>query len=91
MLQKPWVRIAPHVNDTALLISGIFMAWQLGYSLTNINWLSIKLTVVVVYIIFGALTLKLQIRLLYKFVLFVASLILFSSILMLAVIKPTSL
>lgn len=64
------------------------MAVGFGHSLSTLNWFSLKLALVAVYIIFGVLTLKLQIIRLYRFVLFGTALILYSSILVLAVMKP---
>ena len=90
LLQQRWVKILPHVNDTALLASGVSMAIGFGYSFHTFSWLLVKLLLVVVYIVFGALTLKLQIASLYRFMLFSLSLILYFSILTLAVMKHTS-
>ena len=59
MLQKPWVRIAPHVIDTVLLLSGVLMAWSLygAYFYTQ-AWLMAKLLAVLLYIVFGSLAIK---------------------------------
>ncbi len=58
-LQAKWVKIAPHIIDTLLLIFGVVMAVQ--YSINPIEklWLGEKLLAVVAYIFTGYFTLKL--------------------------------
>jgi uncharacterized membrane protein SirB2 len=57
MRQQQWVRIAPHVIDTALLVLGVAMALQLGLSPVT-GWLGAKLLGLLAYIGFGVLTLR---------------------------------
>jgi uncharacterized membrane protein SirB2 len=57
MRQQKWVRIAPHVIDTALLVLGVTMAFQLGLSPVS-GWLGAKLLGLLAYIGFGVLTLR---------------------------------
>jgi len=56
-LQRPWVRIVPHVVDTLLLLSGVWLAWQLGAAGVA-GWLPAKLLVLVAYILLGAIALR---------------------------------
>ncbi len=58
-LEAKWVKIAPHIIDTLLLIFGVVMAVQ--YSINPIEklWLGEKLLAVVAYIFTGYFTLKL--------------------------------
>ena len=56
-LTQKWVRIAPHVIDTMLLVAGITLAVQLSYSLFS-GWLAAKLLALLGYIVFGVLTLR---------------------------------
>ena len=58
-LQAKWVKIAPHIIDTLLLIFGVVMAVQ--YSINPIEklWFGEKLLAVVAYIFTGYFTLKL--------------------------------
>lgn len=57
-LQARWVRIAPHVNDTLLLISGFGLAIMLGqYPLVD-GWLTAKLFALIAYIVLGTIALK---------------------------------
>lgn len=57
MRRGKWVRIAPHVIDTALLVLGVAMAFQLGLSPVS-GWLGAKLLGLLAYIGFGVLTLR---------------------------------
>lgn len=57
MLQHKAVRIAPHVVDTLLLVSGVVMALSLPGGLMT-DWLITKLVVLLGYIGFGVLALR---------------------------------
>ena len=57
MRQQKWVRIAPHVIDTGLLVLGIVLAVQLGLSPVS-GWLGAKLIGLIAYIGFGVLALR---------------------------------
>jgi uncharacterized membrane protein SirB2 len=56
-LQRRWVRTVPHVIDTALLLSGAWLAWQLGRAGVG-GWLPAKLAALVAYIVLGAVALR---------------------------------
>ncbi len=57
MLQQKWVRIAPHIVDTLLLILGVTLAFGLpGGALQG--WLGAKLFALLLYIGFGVMTLR---------------------------------
>ena len=56
-LQQRWVRIVPHVVDTLLLLSGVWLAWQLGAAGVA-AWLPAKLVALVAYILLGAIALR---------------------------------
>ena len=56
-LQRRWVRIVPHVIDTALLLSGVLLAWQLGAAGVR-GWLAAKLVALLLYIVLGAVALR---------------------------------
>ena len=55
--QQRWVRIAPHVIDTLLLVLGVVMAYQISQSPFS-GWLLAKLIALLAYIGFGVLTLR---------------------------------
>jgi uncharacterized membrane protein SirB2 len=56
-LHERWVRIVPHVVDTLLLLSALWLAWQIGPEVPN-GWLVAKVVGLVVYLILGTLALK---------------------------------
>ena len=56
-LDRRWVRIVPHVIDTVLLASALWLAWQVGAQGTR-GWLAAKLAGLAVYIALGAIALK---------------------------------
>ncbi|MFM2481283.1 SirB2 family protein [Celerinatantimonas sp. YJH-8] len=57
-LQHPFLRISPHVIDTLLLGSGIWLCVLLGvYPFWN-NWLTAKLLLLIVYIGVGTMAIK---------------------------------
>ncbi len=65
-LHRRIVRIAPHVLDTAFLISGVWLVVILHLVLREQAWLVAKLIALILYIVFGAIALRqgrtLQIR-----------------------------
>ncbi|MFN3752059.1 MAG: SirB2 family protein [Thiobacillus sp.] len=57
-LQARWVRIAPHVNDTLLLASGLALAALMEqYPLVH-GWLTAKFFALIAYIVLGTIALK---------------------------------
>jgi uncharacterized membrane protein SirB2 len=58
-LDKKWVKIAPHVIDTLLLVIGVVMAVKLSINPMEQLWLGEKLLAVLAYIFTGYYTLKL--------------------------------
>lgn len=56
-LAQRWVRIVPHVIDTLLLASALWLAWQLGADGTR-GWLTAKVVALVAYIALGSIALK---------------------------------
>jgi len=58
ILQRKWVKIAPHVIDTALLVSAILLAIRIQqYPLVD-PWLSAKLAALLLYIGLGMVALR---------------------------------
>lgn len=59
-LQRRWVRIAPHVNDTFLLLSGALLVLITHfYPFTpQGSWLTEKLLAVIIYIALGSVALS---------------------------------
>ena len=56
-LTARWVRVVPHVIDTALLASALWLAWQLGIEGTR-GWLWAKVIALAAYIVLGSIALK---------------------------------
>ncbi len=53
-----WRRMAPHVLDTLLLASGVWLAVMVGWNPIVHSWFGVKLVLLVVYITLAALALK---------------------------------
>lgn len=58
MLQKRWVRIVPHVNDTVLLVSALVLTTFIGQYPFVHGWLTAKVIGLVVYIGLGIVALR---------------------------------
>ncbi len=54
-LQARFVRIAPHVVDTVLLVCGLWMAATIGF---HQPWIAAKIVGLVLYIIVGTIAIK---------------------------------
>lgn len=57
-LAKKWVRVAPHIVDTVLLLSAILLALQIRQYPFVHGWLTAKVLALVAYIVIGAIGLK---------------------------------
>lgn len=55
-LAQRWVKVLPHLVDTVLLLSGVWLAFQLGSGVRG--WLPAKIVGLVVYIGLGMVALK---------------------------------
>ena len=58
-LTRKWVKIAPHIVDTFLIVSGVVMAVTLSINPLEQLWLAEKLLAVVAYVFTGYYALKL--------------------------------
>jgi uncharacterized membrane protein SirB2 len=58
LLQRRWVRVAPHVVDTALLGSALWLAWILGQVPFVHGWITAKVLALVAYILLGMIALR---------------------------------
>lgn len=80
MMNKKWVKILPHINDTILLITAIMLALSLQqYPFTH-DWLTAKFIALISYIIFGMFALKRAKEMKNKVVFFVLALLTFAYI-----------
>lgn len=86
-LSKKWVKILPHIIDTVLLASAIWLCFILSqYPIVN-AWLTFKVIGVVLYIVFGLFALKKAKTTLGKWSFFVAALVVLMATAMVAVTK----
>ena len=58
MLQKKWVKIVPHVVDSVLLACAIGLCVVLGQYPFVEAWLTVKVVMLVAYIVLGTIALK---------------------------------
>ena len=58
ILQARFVRIAPHVVDTALLASAVWLAWFLGQLPFVHAWITAKVLALLLYIVLGMFALR---------------------------------
>lgn len=58
LLQQRWVKIAPHIVDSTLLLSAVALAMQLSISPLSSPWLMAKIIALLLYILLGTLALK---------------------------------
>jgi uncharacterized membrane protein SirB2 len=87
LLQRRWLKIAPHVNDTILLVAAIVLTVIIGqYPFVN-AWLTAKVFGVIAYIVLGALALRPGRPKSVRIAAFVAALAVFGYILSVAVTK----
>jgi uncharacterized membrane protein SirB2 len=56
--QRRWVKVAPHVVDTLLLISAVWLSLALRQYPFVHGWLTAKLLALIVYIVLGSIALK---------------------------------
>lgn len=86
-LSKKWVKILPHIIDTVLLASAIWLCFILSqYPIVN-PWLTFKVIGVVLYIVFGLFALEKAKTALAKWGFFVAALAVLMATAMVAVTK----
>lgn len=58
LLQRRATRILPHIVDTLLLLSGLFMLIRYHIYPTQQPWLAAKLSILLIYIVLGSVALK---------------------------------
>ena len=80
MMNKKWVKIVPHVNDTILLITAAILAFATQQYPFIDSWLTAKFTALIIYIMLGMFALKRAKELKNKVIFFVLSLLMFGYI-----------
>lgn len=58
LLQRRFVRVAPHVVDTLLLTSALWLAWFLDHVTFVHAWMTAKVLALLAYIVLGAIALR---------------------------------
>ncbi|MFZ5558983.1 MAG: SirB2 family protein [Pseudomonadota bacterium] len=58
LLQRKWVRVLPHVNDTVLLLAGVSLAVMISQYPFVAGWLTAKVVALILYIVIGSVAIK---------------------------------
>jgi len=58
LLNKKWLKISPHVNDTILIISAIVLLQRADLSILNTPWLQAKIVALILYITLGLIAFR---------------------------------
>lgn len=58
LLQSRFARVAPHVVDTLLLASALWLAWRIGQYPFVHAWVTAKVLALVGYVVLGSVALK---------------------------------
>jgi uncharacterized membrane protein SirB2 len=53
-MQRRWVKVVPHVNDTLLLAAAVYMAARIGLQ----PWILAKMTALLAYVLLGMVALR---------------------------------
>ena len=80
MMNKKWVKIVPHINDTILLITAAILVFATQQYPFVDSWLTAKFIALIIYIILGMFALKRANELKNKVIFFVLSLLMFGYI-----------
>ena len=86
-LGRPIVQIAPHVVDTAFLISGMWLVVILNLPLLDHTWLIAKIIALTFYIVFGTIALRRGTTIQIRAVAFVSALLAYAYIVGVALYK----
>jgi len=87
LMRARWIRIVPHVVDTTLLGSAVWIALKYGFTLENSPWLSAKIVGLMIYIGLGFVALRLGKSKRVRIAAWVAALLVFGYIVAVAVDK----
>ena len=90
MMNKKWVKILPHINDTILLITAVFLVMGIQQYPFTQDWLTAKLVALFFYIGFGMFALKRAKLMKNKMLFFMLSLLTFSYIVGVALTRSVS-
>lgn len=83
LLQRRWVRIVPHLNDSVLLAAALYMTATIGLQ----PWIVAKLAALVIYILLGIVALRRGRTLALRTAAFAAALVVLGYIVAVAITK----
>ncbi|WMS86098.1 SirB2 family protein [Pleionea litopenaei] len=89
MLNAKPVKILPHIIDTVLLISAVVLVIVTGYYPLKFDWVTLKILLLVAYIVLGTFALKRGKTKTIKIVAFVLALVTFFAIYGTVIHKPS--
>jgi uncharacterized membrane protein SirB2 len=58
LVNRKWLKIAPHIVDTVLIISAIILLIQSGLNLLTTPWLMAKIIALIIYIALGLIAFR---------------------------------
>lgn len=58
LVNRKWLKIAPHIVDTVLIISAIILLIQSGLNLLTTPWLMAKVIALIIYIALGLIAFR---------------------------------
>lgn len=58
LLEHKFVKVAPHIIDTLLLASALYLCYLINFYPFQVDWLTAKLLALVLYIVVGTIALK---------------------------------
>lgn len=76
---RPW-KALPHINDTVLLISAVSLLFITGWQIFVHFWITVKVGLVVVYIVLGWFAMRVSLARRYRWIAFVMALGVFALI-----------
>jgi uncharacterized membrane protein SirB2 len=88
LLQSKPARILPHIVDTLLLLSAILLVVMSGQYPFVVAWVTIKIVLLVMYIVLGTLALKRGKTKQQRIAFLIASLLTIAAIFVVAALKP---
>lgn len=86
-LNKKWLKVSPHIIDTALLASAIYLVSAGDFLSEPHAWIHAKIVLLVLYIVFGLMTLRFCKTMRMMRISFVLAIACFASILAIAQTK----
>ena len=85
--QESWIRYVPHVVDTVIVVSALVFLWDTRNLGWPGPWLTVKLTLIAVYVLLGIVVLKFAQGLGIKVLTWIAALSMFLFVTTIAVLR----